>query len=331
MRTFFRSVEQEFKRIFRNGISIFMVAAPAILAFVFLLVFGAVNQTTITLATDNTLGAAQMERLSRVAALEFFDNTAALEARVRKADAVAGVTMRDGEVTVLFEGNEGQSVRDAVRKMVGLALNAPEEGVAYRSETVEAKGGMAYTLSMISMLLMALFIGGATIGLSIVDERESGAIRAVAVSPLWLSEYVAAKLTPGLLLGLAGIGAAALIIGKAELVPRYLLLALASALVSGMMTFAIGSFANNQIAAIGVLKILVPLSMILPVSAMFVPQQWQFLYYPLPMYWQYRALSATLAGEPLFWPALLTLLVSVPWFLAAVWHFANKTKFRMGR
>ncbi len=71
--------------------------------------------------------------------------------------------------------------------------------------------------------------------------------------------------------------------------------------------------------------------MILPVSAMFVPDQWQFFYYLLPMYWQYRALSAVLAGAPWLWPALLTLLVSVPWFLAAVLHFANKTKFRMGR
>ncbi len=331
MKAFISSVEQEFKRVFRNGISIFMVAAPAILAFVFILVFGAVNQTTVKLAIDSTLDALLVARLERVAEVERFDDTTRMEARVRSADAVAGVTVKNGTVTAVLEGNEGKSVSDTAKKLIGLALNAPEQGVAYQSETVEAKGGMAYTLSMISMLLMALFIGGATIGLSIVDERESGAIRAIAVSPIRLSGYVARKLIPALILGLAGIGAAALIIGKAELVPRYLLLALSSLLVSGMMTFAIGSFANNQIAAIGVLKILVPLGMILPVSAMFVPDQWQFLYYALPMYWQYRALNAVLTGSSLLWPALLTLLVSVPWFLATVWHFAKKTKFRMGR
>ena len=324
-------IQREFKLIFRNGISIFMVASPAILAFVFLLVFGAVNETTLQLCVDQTLDAAQIERLARVADLERFDDTAQMEARVRGSDAVAGVTMIDGAVTAVFEGNEGQSVTNSVQKLIGLALNAPENGVVYRSEAVEATGGMAYTLSMISMLLMALFIGGATVGLVIVDERESGAIRAVAVSPMQLSGYVATKLLPALILGLTGICAAALIIGKAALLPRYLLLALSSALVSGTMTFAIGAFANNQIAAIGVLKILVPLSMILPVSAMFVPDQWQFLYYVLPMYWQYRALSAVLTGTAFLWPTLLTLLVSVPWFFAAVWHFAKKTEFRMGR
>jgi len=331
MKSFFSSVTREFQLIFRNGISIFMVASPAILAFVFLLVFGAVNKTTMRFAVDNTLDAALIERLGRVAELERFDDTARMEARVRAADAVAGVTMQNGAVTAVFEGNEGQSVVDSAQKLVGLALNTPDGGVPYRSEAVEAKGGMAYTLSMISMLLMALFIGGATVGLSIVDERESGAIRAVLVSPMRLSGYVVSKLFPALILGLTGICAAALIIGKAELVLRCLLLAASSILVSGMMTFAIGAFAGNQIAAIGVLKILVPLSMILPVSAMFVPEQWQFLYYALPMYWQYRALSAVLTGTALLRTALLTLLVSVPWFLASVWYFAKKTKFRMGR
>lgn len=331
MKTFFSSVRREFQLIFRNGITIFMVAAPAILAFVFILVFGAVNETTMRLAVDNTLDAALVGRLERVAIVERFDDTARMEARVRATDAVAGVTMQNGAVTAVFEGNEGQSMIDAAEKLIGLAVDAPEGGAAYRSEPVEAKGGVAYTLSMISVLLMALFIGGATVGLSIVDERESGAIRAVSVSPMRLSAYVETKLAPALVLGLVGICAAALIIGKAEIVPRYLLLALASVLVSGMMTFAIGSFASNQIAAIGVLKLLIPLSMILPVSAMFVPDKWQFFYYVLPMYWQYRALRAVLAGTAFLWPALLTLLVGVPWFLLAVLHFAKKTKFRMGR
>ena len=331
MKAIFVSAGREFKLIFRNGISIFMAAAPAILALVFLLVFGAVNQTTVKLAMDNSLDAAMIGRLERVAELERFDDTAGMEARVRATDAVAGVTMQNGTVTLVLEGNEGQNMIDSVQKLVGLAVNAPEGGAAYRSETVEAKGGMAYTLSMISMLLMALFIGGATVGLSIVDERESGVIRAASVSPMRLCAYVASKLLPALILGLSGICAAALIIGKADLLPRYLLLALSSALVSGMMTFAIGAFANNQIAAIGVLKILIPVSMILPVSAMFVPEQWQFFYYVLPMYWQYRALNAVLTGASLLWPALLTLLVSVPWFALSVWYFAKKTKFRLGR
>jgi hypothetical protein len=64
---------------------------------------------------------------------------------------------------------------------------------------------------------------------------------------------------------------------------------------------------------------------------MFVPQAWQFVYYVLPMYWQYRALDAILTGSPAGWFTLLTLLISVPWFAATLWMFTRKTNFRKAR
>jgi len=325
------SVAREFKLIFRNGISIFMVAAPAILAFVFILVFGAVNKSSLKLAVDDSVPASAVAKLERVADVERLNDADELNLRVRGTDAVAGIVSENGTIRILVEGNEGAAFAQGAQAIVSMALSAPDNAMSYHSEVVEAKGTMAYTVSMIAMLLMSLFIGGATVGLSIVEERESGVIRAVAVSPMRLSGFVLTKLIPALLLGLFGMTAVALIIGKASLIPQYLLLACASVLVSGMMTFAIGAFAGNQVAAIGVLKLLVPLGMILPISAMFVPQAWQFVYYVLPMYWQYRALSAILSGALATWFTLLTLLVSVPWFAATLWLFSKKTAFRKVR
>lgn len=331
MRAFLASVRREVALIFRNGISIFMVAAPAILALVFILVFGAVNAGSLRLAIDSSISADQEEHLLRVAEVERFDDTSKLESRVRETDAVAGVTMQaDGVARILVEGNEDQAFLDSTQVIVGLALGTGSVP-AYHSEVLEAKGTMAYSVSMIAMLLMSLFIGGATVGLSIVDERECGVIRAVTVSPMRLGGYVATKLFPALVLGLFGMSAAALIIGKASVLPQYLLLALASTFVSGMMTFAVGAFANNQVAAIGVLKLLVPIGMILPISAMFVSQGGQIAYYILPMYWQYRALSAILSGAPALKDTLLTLLVSLPWFAATLWLFTKKANFRKAR
>lgn len=330
MKMFLASVRREFALIFRNGISIFMVAAPAILALVFILVFGAVNNSTLQLAIDSSVSAAQEQKLVRVADVQRFDKTSDLESRVRETDAVVGVTMENSVARIVVEGNEDKAFIEGTKAIVGPALGSGEVP-AYKSETLEAKCTMAYSVSMIAMLLMSLFIGGATVGLSIVDERESGVIRAVTVSPMRLFGYVVTKLFPAMVLGIVGMSAAALIIGKASLLPQYLLLALASTFVSGMMTFAVGAFANNQVAAIGVLKLLVPIGMILPISAMFVPQAGQIVYYILPMYWQYRALSAILSGAPALWYTLLTLLVSLPWFAATLWLFSNKTNFRKAR
>ena len=331
MKALLMSISREFKLIFRNGITIFMVAAPAILALVFILVFGAVNESALQLAVDSSVPDSAVAKLARVADVQWVAEFSELESRVRETDAIAGVIMQDGTARILIEGNEGAAYRDATVAIVSLALGAADESTPYHSEALAAKGTLAYTISMISALLMSLFIGGATVGLSIVDEREGGAIRAVSVSPMRLSGFLASKLIPALLLGLFGMAAAALIMGRAALVPQYLLLTLMSLLVSGMMMLAIGAFAGNQVAAIGVLKLLMPLSMVLPISAMFVPKAWQVAYYFLPMYWQYRALDAILTGSPAGWFTLLTLLVSVPWFAATLWMFTKKTNFRKAR
>ena len=93
MKGFFASVAREFKLIFRNGISIFMVAAPAILALVFILVFGAVNSSELQLAVDPSVSAAQEEKLLRIANVERFGDLATLEARVRETDAVGAASV----------------------------------------------------------------------------------------------------------------------------------------------------------------------------------------------------------------------------------------------
>lgn len=331
MRRILAGVEREMKLVFRNGISIFMVAAPAILALVWIFVFGALNRSTLRLTTDHTIDDALQKKLAYVAQVEPFDYTAAMEARVRQMDAVAGVTMHNGEVTLVVAGDEGEEFIRSANELVGLALAAPEGGVSYNSEAVAVQGGLAYDISMIGILLLSFLIGGATVGLSIVDERESGVIRAVAVSPLRLGGYAITKMIPAFLLGAVGVSAAVLILGRADLLLRFLLLSVASICVSGMMAFLLGAFASNQIAAIGVLKLLIPVGLILPVSAVFVAERWQAFYYVLPMYWQYRAIVAFLSGSPAWMPVMLTLLVSLPWFIASVWLFTRNTSLRRGR
>ncbi|NLY19555.1 MAG: hypothetical protein GX045_11665 [Clostridiaceae bacterium] len=72
--------------------------------------------------------------------------------------------------------------------LVALALAADE--ISYEAVSVSPRGNIDYDVSMISVLLLSLFIGGATIGLSIVTERESEVIKAVAISPMQLNELV---------------------------------------------------------------------------------------------------------------------------------------------
>jgi len=329
VKTIVSSVGREFKLIFRNGISLYMAIAPALLAILFIVIFGALENTRITLAVDSSVDEASVTLLEQVADVERFEDLDQLKARVLNLDNIAGVTMDGGTPRVLVEGNEGKDFPVYMQTLVSMALSGVDVGMFGKS--AQSEDNIAMNVTMISILLMSLFIGGATVGLSIVSERETGVIRAVAVSPLRLSGYVLTKLIPALILCTAGMTAATLIMGKSYGLPGFLILTLFSVFTMGLMIFAIGTFAQNQIAAIGVLKLILPLSLVLPVSAMFVPEHLHFLYYALPMYWQYVAIDAINSKAEFWLPCIITLLVSIPWFGAIVYLFSGKVKMKYSR
>lgn len=323
------SLGKEFKLVFRNGISLFMVLAPAIMSVVFILIFGATQGASLKLAVNENLDAATLQNLSHIADVQLFSDENKLLSRVRATDAVAGITLKDGAPVLVFAGDEGDDYITGTRLLVETALSGTQ--VSYQSESVNPKGSLANKITMISVLLMGLFIGGATIGFSIVNERESNMIKAISVSPLRLFNYILIKLLPALLLSIIGITSATLIMGRINALPGFLLLTLFSIPVTGLFIFILGAFAANQIAAVGVIKALMPLSLILPVSAIFVPDQWQFLYYIFPMYWQYLAIDAINNGAPYLFYCLVAFAVGIPWLALMVALFAKKTQLRIGR
>ncbi len=329
MKNMLCSVAKEFKLVFRNGISIFMAAAPALLAAMFLLVFGAAQKYTVQLAADKSVGGDVLQKLERVADILPYDNAEQVRDRVRGTDDTLGVTSANGALTLVTEGNEDPAHVADVQDLLSRAITA-EELPTVQSEAVEPKGEVVYTVSMVSVLLLSLFIGGATVGLSVVNERESGMIRAIVVSPQRLAGYVLTKLMPAFLLSYIGMLIAAAILGVGAFW-SLTLLALCSSLTLGVLVFTLGAMAHNQVGAIGVLKLLMPLSVVLPISAIFVPDSLQFFYYAFPMYWQYTALDRIRTGGDPLVPCLLALLISLPWFYAILLTFRKKVRMRAGR
>lgn len=329
MKAIFSGVKKEFKLIFRNGLSLYMALAPAVMALVFIMIFGVVQSSSVAFAVNPSIPYDSIAKLERVADIEFFESDDEVKLRVGGTDSVSGIIFEDGSHKVIVEGNEGEEFAVSMKGLVAGALKG--ETISYNTEKIEGDGGFAYRLSLICILLMALFVGGATLGLSCVDEGESKVIHAVAVSPTTIIQYVATKLIPGLLIGIVGVVLSTVIIGKSEMIVPFVLLSLFSVFVSGFVTFILAFFAKNQIAAIGVLKLLMPSMMVLPISAMFVSQTFQFFYYVFPMYWQYRAIDGILSGAFDFGYILMTFIISIPWFLALVVLFAKKTKIGVGR
>lgn len=329
MKSIYMTIVRELKLIFRDGITLYLTISPAVLALVFIFVFGSVQNSSISLVVDKSMPQEMTAKLEAVADLEYADDLSQLKDRVSGADSIAGVYMQDGSVRLLVEGNEAQGFAESRSSLVSAALGA--DRIKYTTETVEGQTSLAYTISMACIFLLALFIGGATLGLSGVNERESGVIRAVSISPMPLGDYVISKIIPALLLGSVGVLACTLIMGRADALPQFLLLALCSVFVGGMIIFLMIAFADNQIAAVGVLKIVMPLFLVAGVSAVFIPDKWLFLYYALPMYWQYAAIDAIITGGASGFPLLMILATGFAWFMVVMLVFTKRIKMKAWR
>ncbi|MBS4535659.1 ABC transporter permease [Clostridium sp. D2Q-14] len=329
MKSIIMTITREFKLIFRDGITIYLTISPAVLALIFMFVFGSVQDSNISLTVEKSLPRDLVTKLEAVADIEYVDNLESLKERVSGADSIAGVTLEGGNIRLIVEGNEAQGFAELRQKLVNAALDT--EPIQYTTETVEGQNSLAYTISMACIFLLALFIGGSSLGLSGVNERESGVIRAVSVSPMTLGSYVVSKIIPSLLFGMIGVSACALIMGRVDALLQFLLLALCSVFVSSMIIFLIIAFASNQIAAVGVLKIVMPLFLAVGISAVFIPEKWLFLYYALPMYWQYAAIDMVISNREPTFQLLMILATGFVWFIPVMIIFTKKIKMKTWR
>lgn len=326
MKSIIMSIVREFKLIFRDGITIYMAIAPALLALVFIFVFGSVQQSSISLAVEKSLPQEYITKLQAVADIEYLNDLEALKSRVKGPDSIAGVYMQDGNIKVLVEGNEAQGFAESRQALVSTAVSS--NNLVYESEMIKGKDSLAFIISMASIFLLSLFMGGAALGIGGVAERESGVIRALSISPMSLWAYIISKIIPALLFGIIGVSASSLIMGRADALPQFIMLAISSVFVSGMIIFIIITLAGNQIAAVGALKIIMPLFLAIGISAVFIPQKWIVLYYALPMYWQYTAIDAIITNMKPSFQFIMIFTTSLPWFFCALIIFVKKVKMR---
>ncbi|MGE5573243.1 MAG: ABC transporter permease [Bacteroidota bacterium] len=145
-----------------------------------------------------------------------------------------------------------------------------------------------------------------------VDEKDTRAIQALAVSPIRVSEYAAARsLLATVLAAIVSAAASHIMVGQSINLLRLLALAALSAPLTALVGILTGLFSHNQITAIAILKIAMPAYLAIPLGAIFVPERLQFLFYALPNYWQLEALKTlyvpSLAAHDFWLSALLTL------------------------
>jgi ABC-2 type transport system permease protein len=314
MKAILNLLRQDLATALRDNIILYMIVSPLLLALLVRLFLPSVEATGLTIALSGQVGDDLVAALEDYAVVEIFDTEEEVIARVEQNDAVPGVILEDGELVLLFEGNEPEPIIEA-GKAVMSAVTAPERLIEFEARSIGESSSLFREILILSLVMLALLLGGVVSGFNIIDEKDTRAVSALAVTPLGLRRYIIVRTLGAFIVASLVTTGTALILSGAAI--NYLLLAIAiaaSILIIAALTLIVGGFANNQVSAIAVIKVLMPIYLALPIVSLFVQERWQLIFYPLPNYWQFQMLRNIFFGSQMtgsFWMALLlTLLLS---------------------
>lgn len=169
-----------------------------------------------------------------------------------------------------------------------------------------------HPLIMGGYLMTAPGLVGFVVGFLLLDERDAGTLRALRVTPLRTTHYLAYRIAGPLV-----VGTVATMIGYrfAGLTPIPTLalgvIALTASVSAPLLALVLAAASPNKVAGFAVMKVLNAVNL-LPIAAFFLPPPAQYLAGVLPTYWPMRALWSVAAGAP-YWPFLV-----IGWVVGAI-------------
>ncbi len=176
----------------RENLLVYMIGLSIVIAVLLRLFLPAAEQAGLTFAVDSSVPAEAVAGLRELGEVEVYDGRDALVERVLRFDDVAGIYFESGQYVVVLEGNEAEYIQE----LSSLSLDYVVQGkdlvnIGYRSSGVAATPirGLAGAL----LVFFCILVGSITLGLNLVNERETKTIAALAVSPLSTVEYIIGK------------------------------------------------------------------------------------------------------------------------------------------
>lgn len=322
---------QDIVTALRDNLIVLILLAPLIMAVVVRVLVPSVEAATAMFAVGGDVPEAVVAELSKYGEVTRFADDTSLETRVLAVDDVMGVRMEAGEPVFFMEGTESAEMRETYQAVRMLVLSPSDISVVKTEDLGRERSPLTEVLS-VAVLLMATLMGGYGAAFNMVNEKETGAIRALAVSPLNLMEFIAAR---GLftLIGGAFISLVLsfVLVGVRVNIPLLLLAVLASGIVGVLFALIIGGFGSNVVNAIALMKGTMPLYLAMPILAVFLAEKWQPFFWVFPSYWQYHMLTNVFGSGTQDYTFLFTMLMTVGVSLiwAAAMFIPLKRRFRL--
>lgn len=314
MRRIMSFMRQDIATALRDNLIVYMIIAPLLISFGMKMFLPSVEKAGLSFIVEENVSQQVIVKLEEYGDIELLKTEAAVQQRVEKIDSAVGILEKDQGLTILFEGNEPPELIELYKTIVEqVSYNQQITQVTHRS--LGKRGSILNEILTISMLMMAMLIGGIVSGFNIVAERDTKAINAIAVSPITTKQFIVARgVLASVLAIMIATGTSLIMMGSVVNYVHLITLLALSSLLTTLMGLIIGALATNQIGAIAVIKLLTPLYIGLPMFAFFIPDKFRFLFYWLPNYWQFQALGNIYFSFPQrfsFWNStLLTFVLS---------------------
>lgn len=322
MKQIFTMLRLDTHLIFRDKIIWYVLVFPAIIGIILILVSGRIGDNTPTLAISPDLPQTILSSLEKIADLDIKVDRASLLQRVNAFDNVAGVTLENGVVHVLFQGNEGTEYQDQATALINAALNTQLPDIQLVN-TNTAKDFIVQVI-MAALFLAPALVGGTVSGFLIVGEKENKLIRGYQIAPIRFSCYIGARSLLASIIGIFSMAILCLIFGTINRFGTLAFILLCSLPLFGVITILFGSIAKDKISCIAMFKILVIIFLVLPLSSAFVPVRLHGIFYLLPMYWQFQSVLQVLNGSLNLYYCGITTLSGILLLIFITLIFHNK-------
>ena len=195
----------------RDNIIAYMLFAPLIMAFAVRVFFPSVESAGQNFAVEQSIGQELIQGLEKYGTVDVFADAGQVRARVEQNDAIPGVVMQDGQAVLILEGNEPQSVVRNPTAILAQEISG-QNLISVTQRHVGATRSLLFEYLVIGLMMMTVFLGAMVPGFNLIHDKETQAVRAINVSPLTSTAYVAARGALATIIGFIAVLLASLIL-----------------------------------------------------------------------------------------------------------------------
>lgn len=274
---------------FRDYLMLYMFIAPILLTIGFSFFIPSVQSASLQFAVDENLDREVIKEFEKYGKVEKYNSIEEIKDRVNDVDDVAGITKNnEGKFQVILEGNESHDTEVIPQMIIKDMMRENKLNIDLNVTDIGVKRSPVALIGAISIIQMAVLIGGVTIGFNIIEEKQSNTIKALNVTPMTKLEFIIGRSIVGIVLPIIHVYIVLWILGMLNVNKMMVLvMTIVSSLIGILIGFLIGVISNNQITGITNMKavfIIVSLSII---GALLLPESKHFLLYWAPPYWSF--------------------------------------------